>query len=762
MGYAQTLSRTFTLFNNAGAAFTILSPLTALTGTYGTWGLLYGGPVLMTWGLVGVSAFSLIVCVCLAEMASAYPTSGAIYYWSWVLAPGRAKAVVCWVSGWVLVLGQAAFIAANAAILVELLGMFAIMGAGVQFSGVHNLLIFWGVLAACAAANSAPNAVMAYLTSLGALWNAVALAALVAALPALAASRNSAQYLFTRWDDMAEVTGVKSHAYNSLLGLMMSQYLFLGFDACPHLAEETQHADINAPRGMVLATAATALGGFAYMLVLNAVTTDSRALLALENESRGQHPVAQLFWNVHKEAYGDGRGGLALLSIPTLAALMCTYESIAANARMLFAFSRDGAVPFHKYIGRVEARTKTPVVAVWVVVGAAAVVGSPMFFSTPYVATIETMAVVNTYIAYGVPIACKLLADRSAFLPGPYSMRPWLSRTLNAAALAWIGFIAVVFSLPTLYPITPGNMNYNVAGTVLVLALSLFGYYCPVVGGRHWFTGPRPNLGQFSEDVAAAQQKAAAMAAHLVLQRDLLDAAQHGCASKTAKDQAGLAEPKPAGAGDGAAGSRKSGSGGRATGRGSGSGSGAGGGAGPGAAAAARKEMYHVPDHDQRQPLLRGLIAEGMDEGLAEEEAEVEAEAEEQRHPGAGVRAPAPQQPAPQARGAATKAEPRAVAEAAEEGGDAARGEGSLGRQPLGAEAQAEVVGVAPEESSRRGRGGVANGHVLAAASLLLPARREGGCSSGGAVAGGAGGGAGRRRGSRATGGSGSSGEVPR
>eukprot|EP00198_Chlamydomonas_reinhardtii_P003119 XP_001692455.1 amino acid carrier 2 [Chlamydomonas reinhardtii] len=367
MGYAQTLSRTFTLFNNAGVAFTILSPLTALTG--------------------------------------------------------------------------------------------------VALSALHSLLIFWAVLAACAAANSAPNAALAYLTSLGALWNVVALAALVAALPALARQRNSAQYLFTRWQDMTEV------------------------------------------------------GGFVYVLVLNSVALDARELLATDNESRGQHAVAQLFWNVHKAAYGDGRGGLALLSIPTLAALMCTYESIGANARMLFAFSRDGAVPFNKYIGRVEERTKAPVVAVWVMAGLAAVLGTPMFFSPPYVATVETMAVVNTYIAYGIPIACKLLSSRAAFLPGPYSMRPWLSRCLNALALLWIAFIAVVFSLPTLYPITPGNMNYNAAGTVLVLLLSLGGYYCPVVGGRHWFTGPRPSLGQFREDVAAEQQKAAAMAKHLMLQQ---------------------------------------------------------------------------------------------------------------------------------------------------------------------------------------------------------------------------------------------------
>ncbi len=36
-----------------------------------------------------------------------------------------------------------------------------------------------------------------------------------------------------------------------------------------------------------------------------------------------------------------------------------------------------------------------------------ALAGAPMYFVKPYVATIETMAIVNTYLAYGVPIFFK-------------------------------------------------------------------------------------------------------------------------------------------------------------------------------------------------------------------------------------------------------------------------------------------------------------------------------------------------------------------
>lgn len=43
----------------------------------------------------------------------------------------------------------------------------------------------------------------------------------------------------------------------------------------------------------------------------------------------------------------------------------------------------------------------------WVLALLAALLGTPMYFSAPYVATIESMAVVNTYMAYGMPILFK-------------------------------------------------------------------------------------------------------------------------------------------------------------------------------------------------------------------------------------------------------------------------------------------------------------------------------------------------------------------
>jgi hypothetical protein len=82
---------------------------TRRAGTYGSIGMLYGGPAVMLWAWPLAVLFNLSVAASMAELASAYPTSGALYYYAYALAPARCKVLVCWLTGWILVMGQAAF-----------------------------------------------------------------------------------------------------------------------------------------------------------------------------------------------------------------------------------------------------------------------------------------------------------------------------------------------------------------------------------------------------------------------------------------------------------------------------------------------------------------------------------------------------------------------------------------------------------------------------------------------------------------------------
>src|SRR4026209_2740599 len=81
LGYAQELARTMGAFSNFAISFSIISILTGAVILF-DYGLTWGGPGITGIGWPLVSVFTLIVAAAMAEIASAYPTAGGLYYWS--------------------------------------------------------------------------------------------------------------------------------------------------------------------------------------------------------------------------------------------------------------------------------------------------------------------------------------------------------------------------------------------------------------------------------------------------------------------------------------------------------------------------------------------------------------------------------------------------------------------------------------------------------------------------------------------------------
>src|SRR5256884_6596520 len=88
LGYAQQLFREMGGFSNFAISFSIISVLTGAVLLYG-YGLKLAGPVINTLGWPVASLFTLCVAASMAELASAYPTAGGLYFWAVRL--GRAR-----------------------------------------------------------------------------------------------------------------------------------------------------------------------------------------------------------------------------------------------------------------------------------------------------------------------------------------------------------------------------------------------------------------------------------------------------------------------------------------------------------------------------------------------------------------------------------------------------------------------------------------------------------------------------------------------
>src|SRR6266700_7721003 len=118
LGYTQQLLREMGGFSNFAISFSIISVLTGAVLLFG-YGLKLAGPIVNTVGWPLVSLFTLAVAASMAELASAYPTAGGLYFWAFRLG-GRGWA---WTTAWLNMVGQVTITAGiNVAAAIYLIG----------------------------------------------------------------------------------------------------------------------------------------------------------------------------------------------------------------------------------------------------------------------------------------------------------------------------------------------------------------------------------------------------------------------------------------------------------------------------------------------------------------------------------------------------------------------------------------------------------------------------------------------------------------
>src|SRR5688500_17569242 len=120
LGYAQQLFREMGGFSNFAVSYSVISILTGAVLLYGH-GLKFAGPIVNTVGWPIVSMLTLAIAASMAELASAYPTAGGLYFWAFRLG-GRGWA---WVTAWLNMVGQVTITAGiDVAAAIYLIGAF--------------------------------------------------------------------------------------------------------------------------------------------------------------------------------------------------------------------------------------------------------------------------------------------------------------------------------------------------------------------------------------------------------------------------------------------------------------------------------------------------------------------------------------------------------------------------------------------------------------------------------------------------------------
>src|SRR5580693_1810358 len=494
MGYAQELRRRMSGFSNFAVSFTIISILSGcLTLFY--FGMDEGGPAIIVWGWPIVGIMTLLVGLSMAEVCSSFPTAGGLYYWSAKLARSHGPAW-SWFPGWFNFLGQVAVTAGidfGAAFFINFL---LDLWFGFDLSHPwHTILIYAIVLFIHGMLNQFGIRLVALLNDVSVWWHIFGVLLIVATLTfglKSGAHHESAKYVFT---DMENLSGFKlGFLFILPIGLLMAQYTFTGYDASAHMTEETQGAARSGPRGIVMSILISLIAG--WVLLIGLTFAIQKANYAGE-AAQGAAAPAQIFLD------SIGRTGAELLLLVVIGAqLFCGMSSVTANSRMIYAFSRDGALPGSDIWHRVNKRTRTPTNAIWLAAGGALILGLPYLWNSAAYGAVTSIATIGLYIAYVIPTFLRLRQGTN-FQRGPWHLGRW-SKPIGIIAVTWVVIITILFMLPQVGPITWTTFNYAVFAVVAVIGFA--GIYW-LASARNWFTGPR--VQGSAEELAAIEQELA-------------------------------------------------------------------------------------------------------------------------------------------------------------------------------------------------------------------------------------------------------------
>jgi amino acid transporter len=467
LGYTQQLRRRLGGFSSFAIGFSVISVVTGVTSTFGD-ALAAGGPLGLGLGWPLVSCGTLVVACAMAELASAFPTAGALYHWAALLGgPGWG-----WATAVLNLVGQVAIVAAiDLACAQAVLQAFAVGGAPPRLT----LGVFVAILLLHGALNAASVRLVARLNDASATVHGVGIA-ILAGLLFFKGRVHPIGYLVQAPSPLPSC-----YALGFLKSLVLGVWTFTGFDAAAHLSEETNDPQRRAPAGIVAAVAVSAVAGLALVTALTLAIHD----FGLVSGS----PDAAL--RVLRDALGENVGRAAM-GLVVAAMWFAGLSSVTSASRMLFGLARDGGVPGAEWLRDVNIRTRTPVnaTAACVLAALALVLATARFSSAVFLA-VAVLATAALYASYAVPIALGAVARTR----GRWTrLGPWtLGRAGVSTAWAAVGWTVSV-------EIVCGLANPLAALAFAGLAFLLVALWLVFVRNR--FHGPPIDLQHFEHRAA--------------------------------------------------------------------------------------------------------------------------------------------------------------------------------------------------------------------------------------------------------------------
>ncbi|THH27097.1 hypothetical protein EUX98_g7089 [Antrodiella citrinella] len=471
LGYKSEFKRDMSLFGVVGVSFCAIGILTGMSSAFQT-GLFSGGPLGLFWGWNICSFFMLLIALSLAEICSAYPTMGGLYFWVCKMKPDAPFLGFC--TGWIysiamIFTGTSGNLSA-ALYLASLIELYRTE----PLTRVEIAAIAWGVNILSGVINTFGTKAIGRMSAFNLWWTLGGTLVLVVTLLVVTPVKNDAKFVFTDYENF---TGWGSRGFVVLLGFLQAIYTLEGCETAAQVAEETSRAEVLAPLAIIFSIVGSYLIGLAYLITLLFTIQSTASIQA----TTFAIPIAQLF----ADALQERRRLVAMcIFVIGIAQFMAAVTAFTASSRLLYALARDNAAGMGGESGRGGVkgqfmklnRYQAPYVGVWVSVVVGCVVSCAYIGSAIAFNAILSSAAISVMLSYLQPIIIRVFWPSSLSELGPFRLGKW-SWPINFAAFLFTIFTCTLFVLPTSFPVTPQNMNYAVVAVGGLVALVIIGWY---------------------------------------------------------------------------------------------------------------------------------------------------------------------------------------------------------------------------------------------------------------------------------------------
>ncbi|EER40032.1 amino acid permease [Histoplasma capsulatum H143] len=482
LGYRQEFNREFSLWTTFCVSFSVLGLLPSFASTL-WYGMGYAGTAGMVWGWPIAMAFIQCVAMSMAELCSAMPTSGGLYYASAVLAPPKYGPFAAWFTGWSNWIAQVtAAPSVNYGVAAMILAAVSMSKPGYIPTDYQTFLLTTSIMILHAVLSSMPTKWIANLNSHGSILNIIALTTVLIAIPV--GTTNSPKFTPSSvvWGAIYEGTSFPK-GLSVLMSFVSVIWAMSGYDAPFHLSEECSNANLACPRAIVITSGVGGLMGWFLQLVVAYTVTDITAVL---KSNLGQ-PWASYLFQVMSDKLA-----VSILVLTIICGFSMGQGCMVTASRVTYAYARDDCLPLSKIWKKVNPYTHTPVNAVWFNCAIGILSCLLILAGNIAIGALFSIGAIASFTAFAIPIAIRILVVGDRFRPGPWNLGKY-STPIGAAGVLFVVLMVPILCLPTTTgsELSPKDVNWTCiayGGPMLLVTIWWF------VDAHRWFKGPKVNI----------------------------------------------------------------------------------------------------------------------------------------------------------------------------------------------------------------------------------------------------------------------------